>query len=57
MMTELLFKGNSTSFFYNNLAAEGGGALQAVTVSSVTLSTTFLSNLLTTVLNMVVQYF
>ena len=37
MMTELLFKGNSTSFFYNNLAAEGGGALQAVTVSSVTL--------------------
>ena len=38
MMTELLFKGNSTSLFHNNLAAEGGGAIKVLNNSSVTLN-------------------
>ena len=37
MMTKFLVKGNSTSLFHNNLAAEGGGAIKILNNSSVTL--------------------
>ena len=37
MMTKFVFKGNSTSLFHNNLAAEGGGAVTVLNNSSFTL--------------------
>ena len=47
MMTKFMFKGNSTTFFYNNLATEGGGALKVLNDSSIALqndSTTKFTN-------------
>ena len=34
---KLIFKGNSTAFFYNNLAIEGGGAVKVLSNSNIIL--------------------
>ena len=54
---KLIFKGVSTSFFYNNLAGENGGAMKVLNNSSIILKYHVTISLLKTVLNMVVQYF